>query len=212
MAVAVTIASYGCAPERDRHGTAAVDTLASGVVRVSYTDMVDVPVLQAREDFRLGTQEGPAAFGQITGLAVDQRDGRLAVLDRRSSRVSVFDSAGKLIFRTGRQGSGPGEFRNAFGVAFGPAGDLWIVDPGLARYTVLDRAGDVVATHPRPLADIVIPWPGRFECWHPVRRRYSRATPCTRPAKTPLAFRWSSGSGSRVPDGDRAATARQGSV
>jgi len=51
----------------------------------------------------------------------------------------VFDMSGKFVRNIGRDGAGPGEFRQI--ERFGWVGDtLWVSDPVLRRYTLFDRS------------------------------------------------------------------------
>jgi hypothetical protein len=68
--------------------------------------------LPLREVLRMGDVEGEEhVFFRTTGLALDA-SGTLYVLE--ADGVRVFDSAGTLLRRFGRQGQGPGEFRLAY--------------------------------------------------------------------------------------------------
>lgn len=59
------------------------------------------------------TLEGEGYYHRIfvhqTGLT---RDGKLLILDRENGSIDAYDVKGKLIQKTGRKGSGPGEFRS----------------------------------------------------------------------------------------------------
>ena len=70
-----------------------------------------------------------------TGLALTP-DGHVVVVDLRAPEaVRVFDSAGALVAKLGREGSGPGEFVNALSIFGRPGhpGELWIHDTRLDR-------------------------------------------------------------------------------
>lgn len=61
----------------------------------------------------------------------------------QSGVVAIFDSTGHLVRTFGREGGGPGEFREPRAMP-GPIGYAWIVDAGNQRITVLEGEGKVV--------------------------------------------------------------------
>lgn len=89
-------------------------------------------------------------------------DGTLYVLDAVTQRVHVYDAEGRHVRSFGGGGGGPGEFKQAFGMALAPDGALWVADPGSLRYTAFGPDGTVLATHRRD-ALALHPWPGRFD-------------------------------------------------
>ncbi len=145
-----------------------VDTLPGGAVQVvsptgGTWGAEDGWVFE--EDLRIGRAEGegPDVFGSVRALEVD-RLGRIYVLEPQAREVRVFDRDGAHLRTLGREGSGPGEFRNPVGLALAPDDDaLWVIDPGNARYTVFDSAGALRASHTRPFAFFALPWPGGFD-------------------------------------------------
>lgn len=72
-------------------------------------------------------EETPAALNSEPRLAIDPLGGYL-VTDAQASQVRVYDADGSLITYFGREGDGPGEFRNLRGVARLPSGQLSTVD------------------------------------------------------------------------------------
>ena len=82
----------------------------------------------------IATIEGPTddePFGMVRHMAL-HADGRLVVVDMKPPRVTMFDARGKFIGVIGRTGSGPGEYRDPYSVAW--LGDtLAIYDPREAR-------------------------------------------------------------------------------
>jgi 6-bladed beta-propeller protein len=74
------------------------------------------------------------------------------VLESQAQQIRVFDTTGAHVRTIGRKGSGPGEFRQAIGFAWDPHGRLWIVDQENVRYTVIDTAGHLLFTRPRPIS------------------------------------------------------------
>lgn len=85
-------------------------------------------------------------FGAVAGLVVD-RDGAIWVADTQAKEIRIFDRAGSFVRRIGREGEGPGEFRNLSGLAVAPDG-VGALDGGLARVTVFDADGAVVRSFP----------------------------------------------------------------
>ena len=105
----------------------------------------DLPRLRAVEDLRIGSQDDPdAGFSRLAAAAVD-RDGNVFALEALDFQIRVYDPAGNLLRRIGRQGGGPGEFD---GLPFyGLKGDtLWTYDRESGRITLFDRTGRVLAT------------------------------------------------------------------
>jgi hypothetical protein len=121
---------------------ATIDTLPSGVVRVTSTQ----PTLWADSSrawgievvARFGSAEGPGQLVQPGSLGVDGA-GRVYVADRKPMMVKVFDSAGRLVRAIGREGAGPGEFRVAFIAVRGS--NLVVHDPMNSRTSVFDTSG-----------------------------------------------------------------------
>ena len=62
------------------------------------------------DEFHVGDQPSHRLFVDITSMAFAP-DGRLVVLDREESAVTIFDIDGAEVARWGNQGDGPGEFR-----------------------------------------------------------------------------------------------------
>lgn len=61
-------------------------------------------------------------------LAAEQRNGDLALVDRRDQRVAFYDSAGRPRAQIGRRGQGPGEFEDIEGVFALPGDTVMIFD------------------------------------------------------------------------------------
>ena len=66
-------------------------------------------------------------------------DGRLAIANAGSHEVRVYDSAGTQLHASGREGSGPGEYRMLAGIWRGPGDSLLVSDFMARRVSVLDR-------------------------------------------------------------------------
>lgn len=90
----------------------------------------------------IGTLEGADeyVFGQLAGVAVAE-DGRIHVADMQASEIRTYSPDGEFIARIGRDGEGPGEFRNISGLGLAPEGGIAALDARLARVTVFDSSG-----------------------------------------------------------------------
>jgi len=100
----------------------------------------------------IGSEEGPEAyrFDGISGVA-RLPGGRLAVADR-SQTIRFFDSTGKLLKTTGREGDGPGEFRHISLLASFGTDSLLAWDFPQRRATILADSGALIRTTEAPSA------------------------------------------------------------
>lgn len=89
-----------------------------------------------RTDFRIdATAED---LSEVSSIAVS-RDGRIVVAQPQDHQLRIFSSTGKPLARLGRNGAGPGEFRQL--LRLGWKGDsLWVFDGVLGRVTLLTPA------------------------------------------------------------------------
>jgi hypothetical protein len=102
---------------------------------------------QAAPLFTIGAIEGGAIeFGSVRSVLLDSA-GVLVVVDDRNRTVNEFDSTGAFVRQIGRDGAGPGEYRNPYSVAW-LDGNLALLDPGNTRLAVFDRAGKWVTSWP----------------------------------------------------------------
>jgi hypothetical protein len=85
-------------------------------------------------------------LGGVTAVA-EGPGGALYVLDLKESKVVVFNRDGTLrrVF-AGGSGRGPGEFDRPRSIAVTDAGEVFVLDQTLLRYTVFDTAGAVKRT------------------------------------------------------------------
>jgi hypothetical protein len=123
--------------------TTTIDTVA-GVVHVMNRGAP--PVWEFRELLTLGSAGGLGAeaadheFGHLTGVLADG-DGRIYVADAQSNDIRIFDPAGELLRRVGRQGGGPGEFGMLQSIGW--IGDtLAALDPKNGRLALLRASGE----------------------------------------------------------------------
>ena len=73
---------------------------------------------------------------------------------------AVFDSSGRFLARLGRPGAGPGEFRAARLVAFGPNDSSYLYDPANARLSVFSPKLRFVRSVPLPQFAFASGWAG----------------------------------------------------
>ena len=81
---------------------------------------------------------------RVSGLALSH-DGRFALADASEGNVKLFDVRGRLLAVLGRNGEGPGEFRQPRFPRFDAVGRLFVADGQLNRITVFD--GNAKLTH-----------------------------------------------------------------
>jgi hypothetical protein len=162
----------GCVVGEFRRGeelTASVEVVhGSRVLTLSHSLMeVAAGVVKAtllRSDLRIGGADS-VWFGSVADVAV-MSDGRFAVLDRLEKQIVLFDTAGSVVRRIGRDGNGPGEFRAPWALeAVGGMLVSWQDSPN-QTFTVLDTTGKVLACYRR----LKISHLGRTKMSHPAPR------------------------------------------
>lgn len=124
---------------------AACDRLRSGEPEVSLSDYrqlrageVDVLDLTKVDSITLGSAGG--SVFEITDLEV--RGGLLYVVDAKEKAIKAFDGEGRLVRTIGREGSGPGEFKDPAGLAFGSR-YMYVVDPAAGkRFSLFTTDGE----------------------------------------------------------------------
>src|SRR5438132_1487933 len=86
-------------------------------------------------------------FTEVATFAVD-RAGRFWVYDSQANTIFLFDRAGKLIRRVGRQGSGPGEFRSVNSIVATGDSEVAVWDSQLFRVSFFKASGDLRTSWP----------------------------------------------------------------
>lgn len=118
----------------------------SSPIRILTLSVVSVAVLSSRQPnvpLRTGTvsltigagdeSRDDYMFSTVSGLAFDAA-GRIVVTDIRDNVVRVYSPSGTFLYRIGRQGAGPGEFRAPIGATMSSDGLLWVQDEGNRRF------------------------------------------------------------------------------
>lgn len=104
--------------------------------------------------------------------------GELAVENQGSQEIRIYDRTAAFVRAFGRDGGGPGEFRNMFGLWVLPGDTLWVGDYPPWRYQIYTADGEWVRTvQPEPV------WPSSPREWgmlsggRPVLGGITRPTP-----------------------------------
>jgi hypothetical protein len=124
---------------RDSSGVAIVDndlTRLDRICSLATEPRVSIGVLEGEE---------PYILSQLGG-AVRLRDGRIVLANRGTDQIRYYDANGTFLSAAGRQGEGPGEFREPF-YLFPVAGDsLYVGDFRPFRFLVFGPDGKWVRT------------------------------------------------------------------
>ena len=99
------------------------------------------------EEASIGSPDGPDEYliGQVVGVAASEE--RIYVLDRQPPVVRVYDYEGNHLFSFGRDGDGPGEFRNPLSIARHPHdGRIFVRDSRTGRINVYTPDGEPLDT------------------------------------------------------------------
>lgn len=99
------------------------------------------------EVYRVGSFGGEdwEQFGDIASLGFDGA-GNLYLLERQAARVTVVAPDGSYLRAFGRDGEGPGEFRNPSRLAVTPNGDVAVFESIRSAFHIFDRDGNVRGT------------------------------------------------------------------
>jgi hypothetical protein len=130
--------------ERSKRGDTTVVRTVSGSVWGDKVSLV--------EELRIGSKEGDGvdAFGAIHGLAV-LPTGAVAVFDGSVPALRLFSPEGTHLRTLGRDGAGPGEYRNqTLGLAVDRDGVLLMYDPRNARLNRWKEDGTVLPSWRAP--------------------------------------------------------------
>ena len=94
------------------------------------------------EELSIGEAEGDEnyMFGQTIAFNTDE-DGNFYVSDLDTNRILKYDPEGKYLLAIGREGQGPGEFRNLSVPQFDKDNNLYITDGSNRRISFFDKDG-----------------------------------------------------------------------
>jgi hypothetical protein len=105
------------------------------------------------EDKRIGVLDGDEAytFSLIRSVLVG-RDGSIWVAENRPPRVRIYSAEGKLVRVVGREGEGPGEYRQIDGFQLMQDGAVALLDGRIGRITIYESSGEVRTSHRFPVS------------------------------------------------------------
>ncbi len=107
----------------------------------------ELPVLELTAEWTLGadpdSEEEQFVF-LTADLLSEGPEQQIGVLSTRPHELRVFDQEGQFLWKAGREGEGPGEFRNPNGLLY-QSGVGWVVSEG-PKKTVFDERGIYVRT------------------------------------------------------------------
>lgn len=89
---------------------------------------------------------GPSDTTLVNPIHIRVNDLGIWLNDPGAQRIVLLDTTGAARWFSGRQGSGPGEFRNVRDIEFLDTAKLGILDPANGRITVLGGDGEVLET------------------------------------------------------------------
>jgi hypothetical protein len=95
------------------------------------------------------SEEEGEFFGVINRVLVDD-EGNVFLLDNQLNEVKVFSADGEYLRTLGREGEGPGEFRQPVDMVFLSDGTLGVMQLAPGRVVKLTMDGDPAGEHPLP--------------------------------------------------------------
>lgn len=108
-----------------------------------------------------GTEDGDP-FGDLRDYVM-LKDGTVWALDFKDQRIRRYGADGSPLPAVGRKGSGPGELRNANGMAVAPDGSVWVNDPANGRLSIYSAAGVPQRAITLPIGGYGYRWDAWFE-------------------------------------------------
>lgn len=81
-------------------------------------------------------------FGVVPRVFVDEAVGEIYVLDSQLHEIMIFDAGGEWLRSIGREGEGPGEFRNPGDMYLSPSGEIGVMQVFPGRVVQLTSDGE----------------------------------------------------------------------
>lgn len=133
----------------------AASRVARSVALVLLPLSVSIASAQTGEAFPI--HFGPPESRVLDGIgtiiaAAATPDGALVVVDHAAAAVVAYGETGRVVWRFGRKGNGPGEFQMPYRVAACPDGAVVVFDRGRNDLTWIAATGAFVARRPLPVS------------------------------------------------------------
>lgn len=133
-----------------------------GIVAMHTVDAQPIPVRTATLMWRVDGTESGEPFGDVRDYVM-LKDGTVWALDFKDQIIRRYDVSGKPLPVVGRKGSGPGEMRNANGLAVAPNGSVWVNDPSNGRFSVFAASGALERAVTVPSGGYAYRWGAWFD-------------------------------------------------
>jgi hypothetical protein len=110
--------------------------------------------IELEELWRIGgdTDAEDEFFGVISVIQSDT-EGNVYLLDTQLAQVNIFSPNGEFIRVIGREGEGPGEFRQPSGLFFTEDGNVAVMQTMPGKIVLLSPEGEPLGEHPVPKAE-----------------------------------------------------------
>lgn len=123
---------------------------------VVYIENPESPVEEVRieleELWRRGGEDDDILFGRV-GQVLSDKSGEIYLLDTQLSEIVVLSASGQYLRTIGREGEGPGEFRDANGMYLGKGDILGIVRVFPGKIVQLSTDNTPAGSFPLPTED-----------------------------------------------------------
>ena len=149
LAISATLVSIAACGERPQAGapTTVRDSLGVAIVETDFRMASAVCEIPPQPSVSIGVAEGADEYMFYRVFGSRQlSDGRIAVVNQGSQQVRFYDSEGRFLHAAGREGEGPGEFRDAFYIWRLRGDTLWVGDYRPWQFLVFEPDGEWVRT------------------------------------------------------------------
>ena len=147
------LAAAACGGAGSEDGaTIASDSAGIAILSHDILDPNQVCVVGAEPEVVIGSADATSEYELYRVFGASKLgDGRIAVLNQGSHEIRYYDSTGRHLQSTGREGRGPGEFANAFLLWVLPGDTAWAGDYRPWQFHVFGPDGQWVRTvRPEP--------------------------------------------------------------
>jgi hypothetical protein len=151
FAIAIVLVAALVSGAPSTWGWKAEQVTKDGVLHVmNPAESKEKPVtLKLEEEWRIGGEDDEEIFGVITSIIADKK-GNFYMLDSQLNEVKIYSSDGEFMDSIGREGEGPGEFRNPSNIFLVPNGDIGVLQTFPGKIVTLTPGGDPGAEFPLP--------------------------------------------------------------